>query len=282
MWISKAFKALGGWRVHFRITKKNAWYMLFLLAFHYVFVMIAYIALAMLWLVLWPFSLLFRKRKKTAKKRRTAAPSRTVYVDTQTGEVLGPAKTGMKKGTKIALGVVGGIVGLGIIGGIAGGGNADTAEEPAPVRMAITAADYGGYDDPETAPDTQPEQPETEAPEPETEPETLPPETDPPATDPPATEPPVTEPPQTDPPATEAPQTEPPATKAPEPQPVGYLTYVSGLSDAKYVLNSGSMKFHSPNCRDVPKIAAGNIAYVDSHRDDVTAAGYSPCGHCHP
>lgn len=49
-----------------------------------------------------------------------------------------------------------------------------------------------------------------------------------------------------------------------------------------YVLNTSTMKFHSPLCRDVGKISAGNRQDYTGTRDEVIAKGYSPCGHCHP
>lgn len=53
-------------------------------------------------------------------------------------------------------------------------------------------------------------------------------------------------------------------------------------TSATYVLNKGTMKFHSPSCRDVPKISPTNYATSNSSRSDLVAAGYEPCGHCSP
>lgn len=51
---------------------------------------------------------------------------------------------------------------------------------------------------------------------------------------------------------------------------------------SSYVLNTSTMKFHSPNCRDVSKIAPQNYSTFDGTRDDIIGRGYSPCGHCKP
>ena len=51
---------------------------------------------------------------------------------------------------------------------------------------------------------------------------------------------------------------------------------------ASYVLNTSTMKFHRPSCRDVPRIAAHNYATSSQSRSDLISRGYSPCGHCNP
>ena len=51
---------------------------------------------------------------------------------------------------------------------------------------------------------------------------------------------------------------------------------------ASYVLNTSTMKFHRPSCRDVPKIASQNYATSSRSKSDLIADGYSPCGHCNP
>ncbi len=53
-------------------------------------------------------------------------------------------------------------------------------------------------------------------------------------------------------------------------------------TEASYVLNTNSHKFHLPGCRDVPKIKPENYSTTSKSRDEVIAMGYSPCGHCHP
>lgn len=49
-----------------------------------------------------------------------------------------------------------------------------------------------------------------------------------------------------------------------------------------FVLNTSTMKFHYPRCRDVSKIAPQNYATLDGTRDNAISQGYSPCGHCNP
>lgn len=51
---------------------------------------------------------------------------------------------------------------------------------------------------------------------------------------------------------------------------------------ASYVLNTSTMKFHRPSCRDVPRIASHNYATSSQSRSDLISRGYSPCGHCNP
>lgn len=51
---------------------------------------------------------------------------------------------------------------------------------------------------------------------------------------------------------------------------------------SNFVLNTSTMKFHNPGCKDVKKIAPQNYSTYDGSRDDVMNQGYSPCGHCNP
>lgn len=51
---------------------------------------------------------------------------------------------------------------------------------------------------------------------------------------------------------------------------------------SSYVLNTDTMKFHNPSCKDVRKIAPQNYSTYDGTRDDLIGQGYSPCGHCNP
>lgn len=53
-------------------------------------------------------------------------------------------------------------------------------------------------------------------------------------------------------------------------------------TDANYVLNTNTMKFHYPFCDDVARIAPEN--YVPSYqtREEIINSNYSPCGHCNP
>lgn len=48
-----------------------------------------------------------------------------------------------------------------------------------------------------------------------------------------------------------------------------------------YVLNTSTMKFHLPSCRDVPKISPSNYTTSSQSRDSLISNGYSACGHCH-
>lgn len=49
-----------------------------------------------------------------------------------------------------------------------------------------------------------------------------------------------------------------------------------------YVLNTNTMKFHSPGCKSVKEIAPQNYSTYDGTRDDIINQGYSPCGNCKP
>lgn len=53
-------------------------------------------------------------------------------------------------------------------------------------------------------------------------------------------------------------------------------------TDAKYVLNTSTKKFHYPSCNDVKKIAEKNYSTSNDSRDAIINSGYSPCGHCDP
>ena len=53
-------------------------------------------------------------------------------------------------------------------------------------------------------------------------------------------------------------------------------------TEASYVLNTNTKKFHYPSCNDVKKIKPENYATSSLSRDDIIAQGYSSCGHCHP
>ena len=49
-----------------------------------------------------------------------------------------------------------------------------------------------------------------------------------------------------------------------------------------YVLNINTMKFHHTGCSSVPDIKPENRVDISSNRDLLIAAGFSPCGRCHP
>ncbi len=70
----------------------------------------------------------------------------------------------------------------------------------------------------------------------------------------------------------------------PKPQPVtdDVPGRVASLSEAAYVVNMNTMKFHSPRCSSVAKITDKNKAYSAADRSALVAAGYSPCGICKP
>ena len=49
-----------------------------------------------------------------------------------------------------------------------------------------------------------------------------------------------------------------------------------------YVLNTSTMKFHTPSCSSVDKINPENRGDFHGTRDDLMKKGYEPCGRCHP
>lgn len=49
-----------------------------------------------------------------------------------------------------------------------------------------------------------------------------------------------------------------------------------------YILNTSSMKFHSPSCPSAEKIDPQNREESSQGREDLISAGYSPCGSCKP
>lgn len=55
-------------------------------------------------------------------------------------------------------------------------------------------------------------------------------------------------------------------------------------SNVTYILNinPSSMKFHYPACSSVDKMKESNKKEFYGTRDEAIAAGYSPCGNCHP
>lgn len=90
------------------------------------------------------------------------------------------------------------------------------------------------------------------------------------------------------------PEPTPEPSPEPTPEPMPFVEYTSPpeatappatqqpQAGTTYVLNTSTMKFHSPSCRDVGKINAENRQDYMGTRDEVIAKGYSPCGHCHP
>ncbi len=97
-----------------------------------------------------------------------------------------------------------------------------------------------------------------------------------------------------EPPAEETPsQPEQPSTPAPAPNPQpsqggggsNFNTHDNPdqqQTTASYVLNTSTMKFHFPNCRDVPRIAPENYSTSSESSGTLVSIGYSPCGHCNP
>ena len=75
----------------------------------------------------------------------------------------------------------------------------------------------------------------------------------------------TTEPETTEAPTTAAPETEPPTKEARD-----------------YVVNTHTGKFHYPSCSSVSKIKSYNRSDRHCTRDELIAAGYEPCGQCHP
>lgn len=64
-----------------------------------------------------------------------------------------------------------------------------------------------------------------------------------------------------------------------------FNTYNNGNQQnttATYVLNTDTMKFHRPSCRDVSRISPSNYATSNRSRNDLISSGYSACGHCSP
>lgn len=49
-----------------------------------------------------------------------------------------------------------------------------------------------------------------------------------------------------------------------------------------YVLNTNTMKFHTPSCSSVSRMKDGNRQDFTGTRQEVIDMGYSPCGKCHP
>jgi DNA-entry nuclease len=49
-----------------------------------------------------------------------------------------------------------------------------------------------------------------------------------------------------------------------------------------YILNTGTMKFHYPDCASVAQMKEENKAAFTGTREELLAMGYSPCGQCKP
>ena len=53
-------------------------------------------------------------------------------------------------------------------------------------------------------------------------------------------------------------------------------------SETTYVLNTNTLKFHYVDCPSVKQMATHNMEQTSMTRDEIIAAGYSPCGNCKP
>ena len=54
------------------------------------------------------------------------------------------------------------------------------------------------------------------------------------------------------------------------------------LEERDFVLNTSTMKFHKPDCNDVPEIDPVNRKDIHTSRQAVLDLGYVPCKHCYP
>lgn len=61
-----------------------------------------------------------------------------------------------------------------------------------------------------------------------------------------------------------------------------WLEGSSPSSQAQYVLNTSSKKFHLPDCSSVETIKEGNRQNYQGSRDTLMEQGYTPCGNCQP
>lgn len=53
-------------------------------------------------------------------------------------------------------------------------------------------------------------------------------------------------------------------------------------TDARYVLNLNTHKFHDPTCGEVRKIKPENYQATNATREEIVNSGYVPCGICGP
>lgn len=71
----------------------------------------------------------------------------------------------------------------------------------------------------------------------------------------------------------------PPETEKPTPV---YTQPPKQSTTGQYVLNTATLKIHTPNCRDLSKMDAEHREDYNGSIDDLIAQGYTTCGHCHP
>ncbi len=53
-------------------------------------------------------------------------------------------------------------------------------------------------------------------------------------------------------------------------------------TEPTYILNTNTMKFHLPDCESVSEMSERNKQETSASREDIIAAGYSPCKRCKP
>lgn len=74
----------------------------------------------------------------------------------------------------------------------------------------------------------------------------------------------------------------PTPTPEPEEQPSEEPDTGNQSSQANYILNTNTKKFHYPSCSSVDDMKEKNEAEFFGSRDEAVAQGYSPCGRCKP
>lgn len=62
----------------------------------------------------------------------------------------------------------------------------------------------------------------------------------------------------------------------------GVLSLFAEPEEYTYILNTHTKKFHLPTCDSVNQIQDENKQFFTGSREELTAAGYSPCGNCNP
>jgi DNA-entry nuclease len=55
-----------------------------------------------------------------------------------------------------------------------------------------------------------------------------------------------------------------------------------GSTQGGYVVNTNTGKFHDPSCASVRQMSSRNKLYTTKTREELIAAGYSPCKNCNP
>ena len=53
-------------------------------------------------------------------------------------------------------------------------------------------------------------------------------------------------------------------------------------AEVTYVLNTGTRRFHRPDCPSVQDMKPKNRSDVGASREDIIAQGFKPCGRCNP